>query len=100
MAKEFLIELGTEELPPKQLRTLAEAFAANFAAELATADIAHEGVTWFATPRRLALKVANLAESQPDRVVEKRGPAVTLRLMPMASQPKPLKAGRVAMASR
>ncbi|EGQ8190008.1 glycine--tRNA ligase subunit beta [Vibrio cholerae] len=78
MAKEFLIELGTEELPPKQLRTLAEAFAANFAAELAAADIAHEGVTWFATPRRLALKVANLAESQPDRVVEKRGPAVNV----------------------
>ncbi|MEG9416162.1 glycine--tRNA ligase subunit beta [Vibrio cholerae] len=78
MAKEFLIELGTEELPPKQLRTLAEAFAANFSAELATADIAHEGVTWFATPRRLALKVANLAESQPDRVVEKRGPAVNV----------------------
>ncbi|EGR0774229.1 glycine--tRNA ligase subunit beta [Vibrio cholerae] len=78
MAKEFLIELGTEELPPKQLRTLAEAFAANFAAELATADIAHEGVTWFATPRRLALKVVNLAESQPDRVVEKRGPAVNV----------------------
>ncbi|ENM5779598.1 glycine--tRNA ligase subunit beta [Vibrio mimicus] len=78
MAKEFLIELGTEELPPKQLRTLAEAFAANFAAELATADIAHEGVTWFATPRRLALKVTNLAESQPDRVVEKRGPAVNV----------------------
>ncbi|ENM5843216.1 glycine--tRNA ligase subunit beta [Vibrio mimicus] len=78
MAKEFLIELGTEELPPKQLRTLAEAFAANFAAELAAADIAHEGVTWFATPRRLALKVTNLAESQPDRVVEKRGPAVNV----------------------
>ncbi|NOE64272.1 glycine--tRNA ligase subunit beta [Vibrio cholerae] len=78
MAKEFLIELGTEELPPKQLRTLAEAFAANFAAELAAADIAHEGVTWFATPRRLALKVANLVESQPDRVVEKRGPAVNV----------------------
>ncbi|MGL4225009.1 MAG: glycine--tRNA ligase subunit beta [Vibrio sp.] len=78
MAKEFLIELGTEELPPKQLRTLAEAFAANFAAELAAADIAHQGVTWFATPRRLALKVANLATSQPDRVVEKRGPAVNV----------------------
>ncbi len=80
MAKEFLIELGTEELPPKQLRTLAEAFAANFAAELATADIAHEGVTWFATPRRLALKVANLAESQPVRVVENRGPAVNVAI--------------------
>ncbi|EJL6589430.1 glycine--tRNA ligase subunit beta [Vibrio cholerae] len=89
MAKEFLIELGTEELPPKQLRTLAEAFAANFAAELATADIAHEGVTWFATPRRLALKVANLAESQPDRVVEKRGPAVNVAF---DSDGKPTKA--------
>ncbi|EKO3410274.1 glycine--tRNA ligase subunit beta [Vibrio fluvialis] len=78
MAKEFLIELGTEELPPKQLRTLAEAFAANFAAELQSADIAHDGVTWYATPRRLALKVANLAEGQPDKVVEKRGPAVNV----------------------
>ncbi|WP_075989127.1 glycine--tRNA ligase subunit beta [Vibrio fluvialis] len=78
MAKEFLIELGTEELPPKQLRTLAEAFATNFAAELQNADIAHDGVTWYATPRRLALKVANLAEGQPDKVVEKRGPAVNV----------------------
>ncbi|QTG89714.1 glycine--tRNA ligase subunit beta [Vibrio furnissii] len=78
MAKEFLIELGTEELPPKQLRTLAEAFAANFTAELNNAGIAHDGVTWFATPRRLALKVANLAEGQPDKVVEKRGPAVSV----------------------
>lgn len=78
MAKEFLIELGTEELPPKQLRTLAEAFATNFAAELQSADIAHDGVTWYATPRRLALKVANLAEGQPDKVVEKRGPAVNV----------------------
>ncbi|EKO3401082.1 glycine--tRNA ligase subunit beta [Vibrio fluvialis] len=78
MAKEFLIELGTEELPPKQLRTLAEAFATNFAAELQSADIAHDGITWYATPRRLALKVANLAEGQPDKVVEKRGPAVNV----------------------
>ncbi|MCG6400563.1 glycine--tRNA ligase subunit beta [Vibrio fluvialis] len=78
MAKEFLIELGTEELPPKQLRTLAEAFATNFTAELKSADIAHDGVTWYATPRRLALKVANLAEGQPDKVVEKRGPAVNV----------------------
>ncbi|ENI4130374.1 glycine--tRNA ligase subunit beta [Vibrio fluvialis] len=78
MAKEFLIELGTEELPPKQLRTLAEAFATNFTAELQNADIAHDGVTWYATPRRLALKVANLAEGQPDKVVEKRGPAVNV----------------------
>ncbi|NOH35206.1 glycine--tRNA ligase subunit beta [Vibrio chagasii] len=78
MAKEFLIELGTEELPPTQLRTLAEAFAANFEAELKGANLAHEGVKWYAAPRRLALKVAALAEGQEDKVVEKRGPAVSV----------------------
>lgn len=78
MAKEFLIELGTEELPPKQLRTLAEAFAANFSAELAAAELTHDGVKWFATPRRLALKVTNLSEKQADKVLEKRGPAISV----------------------
>ncbi|UUM30625.1 glycine--tRNA ligase subunit beta [Vibrio japonicus] len=77
MAKEFLIELGTEELPPTQLRTLAEAFAANFEAELKSAELAHEGIKWFAAPRRLALKVTALADSQSDKIVEKRGPAVS-----------------------
>ncbi|KJY82510.1 glycine-tRNA synthetase subunit beta [Vibrio galatheae] len=77
MAKEFLIELGTEELPPTQLRTLAEAFAANFEAELKGADLAHQSVKWYAAPRRLALKVSALAEGQADKIVEKRGPAVT-----------------------
>ncbi|WP_353243984.1 glycine--tRNA ligase subunit beta [Providencia sp.] len=72
----FLVEIGTEELPPKALRSLAESFATNFAAELDGADIAHGAVTWFAAPRRLALKVADLATSQPDREVEKRGPAI------------------------
>ncbi|MBY5949001.1 glycine--tRNA ligase subunit beta [Photobacterium rosenbergii] len=74
----FLIELGTEELPPTALRTLAEAFATNFEAELKAADLPHQGVKWFASPRRLALKVAGLAENQPDKVVEKRGPAVSV----------------------
>ncbi|MFY8351856.1 glycine--tRNA ligase subunit beta [Pseudoalteromonas sp. SSM20] len=78
MAKEFLIELGTEELPPTQLRTLAESFASNFEAELKAAELSHEGVKWYAAPRRLALKVASLAESQADKVVEKRGPAVSV----------------------
>jgi len=78
MAKNFLIELGTEELPPTQLRTLAEAFAANFEAELKGADLGHNGVKWYAAPRRLALKVADLAESQADKVVEKRGPAISV----------------------
>lgn len=77
MAKNFLIELGTEELPPTQLRTLAEAFAANFEQELKEAELAHEGIKWYATPRRLALEVSALAEQQADKVVEKRGPAVS-----------------------
>lgn len=72
----FLVEIGTEELPPKALRTLAEAFAANFTAELDGANLAHGQVEWFAAPRRLALKVASLSAAQPDREVEKRGPAV------------------------
>lgn len=72
----FLVEIGTEELPPKALRSLAESFAANFTAELDNADLAHGEVTWFAAPRRLALKVAALHESQPDREIEKRGPAI------------------------
>ncbi|WP_330961700.1 glycine--tRNA ligase subunit beta [Photobacterium sp. 53610] len=76
--KNFLIELGTEELPPKALRTLAEAFADNFAAELNAAELAFGNIEWFAAPRRLALKVTALAEGQADKVVEKRGPAVSV----------------------
>ncbi|ROR08840.1 glycine--tRNA ligase subunit beta [Erwinia sp. JUb26] len=74
--KTFLVEIGTEELPPKALRSLAESFAANFTAELDAAGLAHGDVKWFAAPRRLALKVANLSAAQPDREVEKRGPAI------------------------
>ncbi|EMI5490562.1 glycine--tRNA ligase subunit beta [Providencia stuartii] len=73
----FLVEIGTEELPPKALRSLAESFAANFTAELDSADIAYGEVSWFAAPRRLALKVASLADASPDREVEKRGPAIS-----------------------
>ncbi|QTF06561.1 glycine--tRNA ligase subunit beta [Brenneria izadpanahii] len=74
--KTFLVEIGTEELPPKALRNLAESFAANFTAELDAAGLTHGDVKWFAAPRRLALKVANLSAAQPDREIEKRGPAV------------------------
>ncbi|PVZ83767.1 glycine--tRNA ligase subunit beta [Serratia sp. S1B] len=72
----FLVEIGTEELPPKALRSLAEAFAADFTAELDNAGLAHGEVSWFAAPRRLALKVAKLSAAQADREVEKRGPAI------------------------
>ncbi|ATM76113.1 glycine--tRNA ligase subunit beta [Serratia fonticola] len=72
----FLVEIGTEELPPKALRSLAEAFAANFTAELDNVGLEHGEVKWFAAPRRLALKVTNLSAAQADREVEKRGPAI------------------------
>jgi glycyl-tRNA synthetase beta chain len=78
MTTEFLIELGTEELPPTQLRTLAEAFASNFETELKGAELTFEGIKWYAAPRRLALKVSSLSQGQADKVVEKRGPAVSV----------------------
>ena len=74
----LLIEIGTEELPPKSLRTLAEAFAANFQAELEKASLEFASVSWVAAPRRLALTVTALADSQADKVIEKRGPAVSV----------------------
>ncbi len=74
--KTFLVEIGTEELPPKALRNLAESFAAHVTAELDNTGLAHGEVSWYAAPRRLALKVASLSAAQPDREVEKRGPAI------------------------
>lgn len=72
-----LIELGTEELPPKALKSLGEAFATQFEAALTQADLAFESVKWFAAPRRLAVYVVGLAHGQADKIVEKRGPAVS-----------------------
>ncbi|AXF77680.1 glycine--tRNA ligase subunit beta [Erwinia tracheiphila] len=74
--KTFLVEIGTEELPPKALRNLAESFAANLTAGLDAAGLNHGEVSWYASPRRLALKVASLSTAQPDREVDKRGPAI------------------------
>lgn len=72
----FLIELGCEELPPFALEPLSRAFADSLTANLASADIAHGDVHTFATPRRLAVKIEKLASQQPDREVERLGPAV------------------------
>lgn len=76
--KNFLVELGTEELPPKSLRNLAESFATNLTSELNKAAISFTDIKWYATPRRLALKINNLALKQEDQLVEKRGPAVSV----------------------
>ncbi|WHP47702.1 glycine--tRNA ligase subunit beta [Mannheimia bovis] len=73
----FLAEIGTEELPPKALKKLATAFAENVEQELNQAGLAFEKVEWFAAPRRLAVKVLGLADAQPSKEIEKRGPAVS-----------------------
>ncbi|KYP97269.1 glycyl-tRNA ligase, partial [Sodalis-like endosymbiont of Proechinophthirus fluctus] len=68
----FLVEIGTEELPPKSLRALAEAFADQISGELDVARVRHGEMSWFAAPRRLAVKVAELDSSQADSDVVKR----------------------------
>ena len=73
----FLVEIGTEELPPKALKTLATSFADNVEAELNQAGLIFDKIEWFAAPRRLAVKVLNLATQQPSKEIEKRGPAVS-----------------------
>ena len=75
-ADDFLVEIGTEELPPKALRSLMEAFGANLEAGIDDARLAHGSVRSYASPRRLAVAVENLARSQGDRNVEQKGPPV------------------------
>ena len=78
MKATLLIELLTEELPPKSLAKLGLSFREQMQKALSEAgfiDAGNEG-RWFATPRRLALQFDECLESQPDRVIEKKGPAV------------------------
>jgi glycyl-tRNA synthetase beta chain len=75
-SRDFLVEIGTEELPPKSLLTLSAAFAEGIAKGLKDAGIACKSLEQFATPRRLAVRVKKLVEQQPDRPLEKRGPPV------------------------
>ncbi len=71
---DLLIELGTEELPPKALLKLITAFKENFATELNQANLSFKEIKEFATPRRLALIVNELASKQADKEVDRRGP--------------------------
>lgn len=74
--KDLLFELGTEELPPKALKRLSESLSSSFLAGLDHADLSHGQVEAFASPRRLALLVRECQTHQPDRDIERRGPAV------------------------
>ena len=65
--RDFLVEIGTEELPPKSLLALAGAFSEGVGKGLDEAGLAHGNVESFATPRRLAVRVRRLVERQPLR---------------------------------
>ena len=75
-ALDFLVELGTEELPPKALDKLSAAFRAGIEKGLKDAGLSHGRVQTFAAPRRLAVLVEQLATQQPDRSVNLDGPPI------------------------
>ena len=73
-AQDFLVELGTEELPPKALNTLADAFLAGIEKGLQTAGLKFEAKKVYAAPRRLAVLLTALETQQPDRNINLDGP--------------------------
>ena len=75
-AQDFLVELGTEELPPKALKSLGDAFLAGIEKGLKAAGLSYAKAHVYAAPRRLAVRVDQLAAQQPDRTVNLDGPPV------------------------
>ena len=72
---DFLLELGTEELPPKLLLKLSNALKENLSSELEKLSIKSDSIKAFATPRRLAISISELQSKQQDQVLEKKGPS-------------------------
>ncbi|MFA7891418.1 glycine--tRNA ligase subunit beta [Pseudomonas putida] len=73
-AQDFLVELGTEELPPKALATLGDAFLAGIEKGLQAAGLNYTGKSVYAAPRRLAVLIRQLDVQQPDRSINIDGP--------------------------
>ncbi len=72
----ILFELGTEELPPKNLKTLRDALTDSVSAQLSEAGVSYDSLRAYAAPRRLAIQISGISDKQPDRTEQKRGPAV------------------------
>lgn len=70
-----LVEILTEELPPLSILPLAEVLKKQIGQLLQKAECEYESITYFATPRRLAVHIKNLVAQQPDQTIERRGPA-------------------------
>jgi glycyl-tRNA synthetase beta chain len=75
--KDLLIEIGTEELPPKSLKKLAKAFKEEVSQSLHEQELNYSDAAWYATPRRLSLAFNGLETTQEDKKQQKRGPAVS-----------------------
>jgi len=73
--EDFLVEIHTEELPSKAILKLAEAFFQQIKERLQKSELTFGDVSFFATPRRLAVLVRDLAANQPDHIIERKGPA-------------------------
>ena len=74
--QDFLLELGTEELPPKLLKQLSNALSDNLTKQLTELNLSFDKAETFATPRRLAVLVRNLQLQQHNQTIERKGPAV------------------------
>jgi glycyl-tRNA synthetase beta chain len=79
-AADFLVEIGTEELPPRALRSLRDAFAAALAEGLTSKRLSHDSVTAYASPRRLAALVSTVALKQEDQSKKMKGPPVSIAI--------------------
>lgn len=72
----ILFELGTEELPPKSLKTLQNALYDHVKTALGEQNIAFDDIKAFSAPRRLALLIKGVGDYQPDRTETKKGPNI------------------------
>jgi len=93
--QDLLVEIGVEELPPKALRALRDAFVAGIDRGLTDARLAHGQCSGFASPRRLAVLVSAVADRQDDRDVEQKGPPVSIAF---DENGQPTKAGQAFAA--
>ncbi|MBL4866034.1 MAG: glycine--tRNA ligase subunit beta [Pseudomonadales bacterium] len=73
---DLLVELGTEELPPKALKKLSDAFTEGVRAGLISNKLSFAAIQSFATPRRLAIKISGLAIKQENQTVQRKGPSL------------------------
>jgi len=73
---DFIVEVGTEELPPLSMEKLAQAFHNELLKQIDESGLTHQHSYFYATPRRLTVYVESLAHAQEDKVIEKQGPAI------------------------